>query len=327
MKIRQLSGTIVGAALCLVLLMSSVQIVSAAGTKGEGRCETLYPIVLVHGMGWKDVGSVVEYFYKIPETLTNEGAIAYSANQLSFGGHAQSARSLAPVIAEILAVTGSEKVNIIAQSQGGPMVRYLLENLTIPMHDGTNPMAYEVVASFTSISCPHRGTPICDAITGIMPEGSVPNDILTGALDAVTGFIWNEDTDSNRAFIETSNEYMQTVFNVETTMVDGSDGGYHNGVYYQSYAGKMTGPTLNSLLFGPTHLLILAYEGFDTETDGFISIPSAEFGVFRGVIEGTWWNGGVDHAYEINQFYGMTPGFDAEEFYTDIVEDLKVMGF
>lgn len=313
-------------AVCSLILGLS-QFSFAGGGSDEKRCETQYPVVLVHGMGWKDVGSVVEYFYEIPETLTDEGARAFSANQLSFAGHEQSAITLVPAISEILAVTGSDKVNIIAHSQGGPMVRFMLENLTIPMPDGTNPMAYEVVASFTSISAPHRGTPICDAKVGLFPEGGIPNDILTGALDAVTGVIWGESTDSERAFVETSQAYMQNVFNVENTVVGDSNGGYHNNVYYQSYAGNMTGPTLNALLFGPTHILIAAYDGFNTQTDGFVSIDSAKFGVYKGTIDGSWWAGGVDHAYEINQFYGMTTGFDAKEFYIDLVEDLKNMGF
>lgn len=310
-----------------VLVLGLSQFSFAGGGSDEKRCETQYPIVLVHGMGWKDVGSVVEYFYGIPETLTDEGAIAFAANHLSFGGQEQSAVSLAPVIAEILAVTGSEKVNIIAHSQGGPMVRFMLENLTIPMHDGTNPMAYEVVASFTSVSAPHRGTPICDAKVGLFPEGGISDAVISGALDAVTEFIWDESTDSQRAFVETTQTYMQNVFNVENTVVGDANGGYHNNVYYQSYAGNMTGPTLNALLFGPTHILIMAYDGLGTKTDGFISIDSAKFGVYRGTIEGSWWAGGVDHAYEINQFYGMTTGFDAKEFYIDLVEDLKEMGF
>ncbi len=313
-------------AVCILVLGVS-QFTFAGGGSDEKRCEAQYPIVLVHGMGWKDVGSVVEYFYQIPEALNNEGARAFSANNVSFAGHEQSARSLAPIVAEILAVTGSEKVNIIAHSQGGPMVRFMMENLTVPMHDGSNPMAYEVVASVTSVSCPHQGTPICDAITGIFPDGGIPNAILTGALDAATGLIWDESTDSQRAFVETSQVYMKNVFNVENTVVGDSNGGYHNGVYYQSYAGKLTGITLNTLLFGPTHLLILAYDGIGTQTDGFVSLESAQFGVFKGVIEGSWWNGGVDHAYEINQFYGLTPGFDAKEFYIDLVEDLTNMGF
>jgi triacylglycerol lipase len=277
-------------------------------------------------MGWKDIQPIIEYFYQIPETLTKEGAQAFSANQLSFAGQKESGESLAVIVGEILAATGKKKVNLIAQSQGGPMVRYMLENLTVATKDGNVP-AYEVVASFTSISSPHRGTPICDAIVGLLPEGSIGNSILTGALDAVTGFIWSEDTDSQRAFVETSTQYMKEVFNETHPLVNGANGGYHNGVYNQSYSGKMTGLTLNALIFVPTHLLITAYDGFGTETDGFVSVPSSKFGVDRGIIKGAWWGGGVDHAYENNLFFGMTPGFDAKEFYIELVEDLKNMGF
>lgn len=328
MKKNYLAGIVSGFVVFMMIFLVISQDSVAGVSNDEKRCETKYPIILVHGLGWKDVGSVVEYFYQIPETLNKNGARAYSANHLSMGGHEQSARSLATVVAEILAVTNSEKVNIIAQSQGGPMVRFLLENLTVPLHDGTNPMACEVVASFTSISCPNKGTPLCDAILGIFPEGGIANAILMGALDAATGFIWNEEgTDSLRAFVETSQKYMKGVFNVENPIVGDSNGGYHNGVYNQSYTGKLTGLTLNAPLFIPTHLLIGAYDGPGTETDGFVSLDSAKFGVSRGIIEGTWWNGGVDHGYEINHFYGMTPGFDAKAFYIDLVEDLKIMGF
>jgi triacylglycerol lipase len=108
---------------------------------------------------------------------------------------------------------------------------------------------------------------------------------------------------------------MQNVFNKNCPDV--------SGLYYQSYTSKIKYVS-NSLVLEIPWLIALYYEG---DNDGLVSVTSAKWGNFRGVIEGAWWAGGVDHLNIVNQFFGITPGFDAPQFYIDMVSDLKNKGY
>ena len=86
-------------------------------------CKTKYPILLVHGVFFRDF-RYVNYWGRIPKEL-----------------------QLADRIRQILAETGCEKVNIIAHSKGG------LDSRAAIAHAGCAPC----VASLTTINTPHRG--------------------------------------------------------------------------------------------------------------------------------------------------------------------------
>jgi triacylglycerol lipase len=40
-----------------------------------------------------------------------------------------------------------------------------------------------------------------------------------------------------------------------------------------------------------------------------------------------WWSPGCDHLNIIGHLFGVTPGFNAPDFYVDLVADLKNQGF
>jgi len=310
------------------------------------RCHTRYPVVLIHGLGWKDIkGTPIEYYYNIPEALRNEGCQAFAANQISMGGQKDSADSLVPIIAQILLTTESRKINLIGQSQGGLIGRYFVANEMIPIWWKDDPQgrtsvpATEIVASFTALGSPHNGSPICDVMVGyLLPEGPI-RDIAVLAIKLLWKYLWGEDVDPIKTFTETSNYYMQNVFNKEIPLVGPENGGYWDGVYYQSWAGELdwskkqegryvTGNWLHELIFFPCSVLCTWYDG--GLNDGFVSLNSARMGNFRGIIEpdNTIIAKGVDHAAQINQFCGdVSDFFDAPEFYKKVVEDLKSRGF
>ena len=77
-------------------------------------------------------------------------------------------------------------------------------------------------------------------------------------------------------------------------------------------------------MLAPVWLLIKAIEG---DNDGLVPVESAKWGNFRGVLTGAWWSGGVSHWNIIGHIFGVTPGFDAPEFYVDIAAELKEWGF
>lgn len=91
-------------------------------------CSTRYPILLVHGTGfrdWKRLG----YWGRIPELLRRRGAAVYFGHQDGWATVEENARYLARRVDEILAETGSEKLNLIAHSKGGLDARYLISSL------------------------------------------------------------------------------------------------------------------------------------------------------------------------------------------------------
>jgi hypothetical protein len=214
-------------------------------------------------------------------------------------------------------------------------MRYFLANCEVPVWWDSKPKkASEVVASCTAIGSPNKGSYICDALAGIITCDPTVESIVTKALEAAAKYLWNEDVNSKEAFIETSDVYMETVFNKEIPIVGPENGGINDGVYYQSYAGKISGllPTANAALFVPTGFLLDMMEGNSLDydgNDGFVSVHSTKIGDFRGIIPTANWmlGGGADHAYQLNHFFGLTPGFDAKKFYIDLVAELKVKGY
>ena len=77
-----------------------------------------YPVLLVHGMGFKDY-KLVNYWGRIPEALEKNGAEVYYGRQDSNGSIESNAEQLKISLDVALEKSGAEKVNIIAHSKGG----------------------------------------------------------------------------------------------------------------------------------------------------------------------------------------------------------------
>ena len=114
-------------------------------------CSTRYPLLLVHGVGFRDL-RYFNYWGRIPRELARYGADIYYGNQEAFATVVYNAGDIYRKIQEICRETGCEKVNIIAHSKGGLDSRYAISRL------GAAPM----VASLTTINTPHRGCRFVD---------------------------------------------------------------------------------------------------------------------------------------------------------------------
>ena len=84
----------------------------------DESCKTKYPLLLVHGAGFRDLKWPV-YWGRIPAALEQRGARVYYGNQDCWASVETNAAAIAVRIGEILAETGAEKVNIVAHSKGG----------------------------------------------------------------------------------------------------------------------------------------------------------------------------------------------------------------
>lgn len=271
-------------------------------------CDTRYPIILAHGMAASaEILGIVDYFWGIEEALEDEGAEVYVTSVNGMDSTRNKAVDFKNQFLQIKALTGAAKLNIIAHSHGALYSRDAISNLGI---GGS-------VASLTSLAGPHRGSAVADVIVGIVPDNL---EWLVGdTMDFVYAFFMGDTNPStlDNAY-DLTRPYMQNTFNPNTQD--------DPGVYYQSYAGKIKTMAVNprNWFFAATWGIMLAKEGAN---DGVVGVNSAKWGNFRGVEDGAWYSAGVDHLNIVGHLFGVTPGFDANEFYVDIASDLKGRGY
>ena len=89
------------------------------------ECRTRYPILLVHGVFFRDF-RFFNYWGRIPAELKRNGATIFYGNQQSAASVERCGEELTERIKQIIQETGCEKVNIIAHSKGGLDSRYAI---------------------------------------------------------------------------------------------------------------------------------------------------------------------------------------------------------
>ena len=130
-----------------------------AARKENEICKTKYPILMVHGIFFRD-WQVINYWGRVPNELIRNGAEVYYGKQQSANKVSVSATEVAERIKEVIAETGAEKVNIIAHSKGGLDSRYAISHLGMDKY----------VATLTTINTPHYGCKFVDMLLGKIPE-------------------------------------------------------------------------------------------------------------------------------------------------------------
>ena len=270
------------------------------------RCRTKYPILLVHGTGFRDFEKI-NYWGRIPQTLEAEGATIRYGKQDCWGTIENNAHVVQQSIEKMLAEIPCEKVNIIAHSKGGLEARYAISSLD---------MAGKI-ASLTTIATPHRGsktmTRLCQLPKGLFKLTAWATNNWYRALG-----------DKNPDFYTTCQQFSTRYaekFNQENPDSD--------QVYYQSYTAVMHNSWSDLFLFFP-HLIVSLFEG---KNDGIVAAKSAEWTNFRGVLQGET-NRGISHVDEIDlrrrnliKSARPSPASDIRIFYLDLVAELKKNGF
>nr|MCR4845767.1 triacylglycerol lipase [Eubacterium sp.] len=123
-------------------------------------CKTRYPILMVHGVFFRDF-RYFNYWGRIPGELEKNGATIYYGNHQSAAAVEDSAAELTARVKEIVEKTGCEKVNVIAHSKGG------LDTKTAVAKLGLAPY----IASITTINTPHLGCEFAEYLLGKAPAG------------------------------------------------------------------------------------------------------------------------------------------------------------
>lgn len=262
-------------------------------------CATRYPLLLVHGIGFRDL-RYFNYWGRIPRELKRNGAVIYYGNQEALGTIAYNAEDIRKRILQIREETGAEKVNIIAHSKGGLDARCAITTL------GMSPY----VASLTTMNTPHRGCRFVDYACRL-PEGFYR--FVAGCFDRTFARFGDKSPDFYTATHQFSTE-ASARFNENTPDMP--------GVYYQSYTSKMRNPFSHLLLSIP-YCLIRPLEG---ENDGLVSVESAKWGEFRGVFSNQRLRG-ISHGDIIDLTRQDYRSFDVLETYVRIVAELKEKGF
>ncbi len=320
---------------------------SYRGGKDDGTARGLdYPIVLVHGFN-AHPGTWGAFADDVVDRLAEQvGAdrvfVAALAPDVTTE---QRGRDLARFILQtVLPASGATKVHIIGHSQGGIDARWVASP-----QGGHGGRAEPFVASVTSVSGHHRGTPVADRFLFGDPEGD-DYDRLYRAVGELMGLTLNDearryDTDFKAMLVEMSpagasrfNERYPDLPEVVYLSWAGvshvaslpnpwiSDADWCNS---DAAGNPLANPAWN---LGEGHrdamnALLISFAPLVTSrelgpSDGVVNVSSAKWGLFRGCLR-------ADHLDVVGQSIIHTDrhqrgGFDAKRFYAhDVVGDLR----
>lgn len=272
----------------------SGQAMAMSDTPETGYTETKYPIVLAHGLfGFDDILGV-DYWYKIPETLQEDGAQVFITQVAAANSPEIRGEQLIPQIEEILAITGAEKVNLMGHSHGGPTARYVAS------------VRPDLIASITSIAGVNKGTPGAEAVIGTSDDPDAPSLViqlgtaLANTVDYLSGGDYDQDllaSVGSMTFAEAERFNALHPGGVPTTKC--GEGDYvSNGIHYYSWSGAKP---ITNLLDPLEGIVISASLSFPAgvKNDGAIGVCSSHLGM---VIRDDF---AMNHFDEINQTVGI----------------------
>lgn len=265
----------------------------------NNKCKTKFPIVFIHGAGFRDDKKYYNYWGRITKALEDHGTEVFYSNQDAWGTIESNSEIIKNSILDVLSKTNAEKVNLIAHSKGGLEARYVISKLEMG----------ESIASLSTISTPHNGSKTIDILYKL-PEFLYK--IISKIVNLWFRILGDKSADFFNASRQLSSLYCSK-FNKEVVDLD--------QVYYQSYACKMKNPLSDILFFFP-NLIISIVEG---ENDGLVTVESAKWGEFRGIIKGNGFRG-VSHADAVDLRRRNFSNVDIRETYIKIAENLVQRG-
>ncbi|MGN0144778.1 MAG: esterase/lipase family protein [Clostridium sp.] len=269
--------------------------------KEDKLCATKYPLLLVHGVFFRDF-RYLNYWGRIPKELEKNGASIYYGNHQSALSVEESAKELSNRIRQIIKETHCEKVNIIAHSKGGLDCRYALSMLG----------ADKYVASLTTINTPHRGCEFADYLLSKVPKSK--KEFISKMYNSTLKKLG----DTNPNFIEAVSDLTASACKKRNELLRDSE-----NVYYQSIGSKLNKPLKGKF---PLNCTCMFVKYFDGDNDGLVGEKSFKWGsdyeflTLKG-------KRGISHGDMIDLNRENIKGFDVREFYVKLVNGLKQKGF
>ena len=274
-----------------------------------------YPLILAHGVCrfdkvWCDSMNIdnnddpkldnLHYFKGIRTILKKNGFVVYHSS-VSWAANVNTrAEDLKSNVLAVLKNEGCERVNIIAHSMGGLDARHMIFN------DRYSGKIHKQIASLTTISTPHQGSPFADWGTDNLPHVIPVAQKLGLDLNAMM------DLRTDRCKELNSNaEVVEFEQNCE------------KNILFQTFAGRQDFWSI----FDALKLSFYIIEKKEGANDGLVSVESAKWRdrYFKSVLENT------DHLKELGwwdqaQMFCRESESDLRErmhrFYLDVSTDL-----
>jgi triacylglycerol lipase len=141
--------------------------------------KTKHPIVLVPGIFAFDSIAGIDYWYQIPSAIESRGGQVFVPKINAFDSSVGRGEALIAQLDEIRVSSGGEitKFNLMGHSQGGVTARYVMA------------VRPDLVASVTSMSTPHTGSPVADLLTSMAPEDSIRGEMFAAVGNAAGNLI------------------------------------------------------------------------------------------------------------------------------------------
>lgn len=269
--------------------------------KNKEICKTKYPLLLVHGIFFRDFEHL-NYWGRIPNELINNGATIYYGNHSSSLSVKESAKEIAERIKEIIKETNCEKVNVIAHSKGGLDTRYAISNLGMDKY----------IASLTMINTPNHGCVFADYLLNKAPN-SLKNTVANSY-----NFALKKLGDKEPNFLEGVSDLTSTKVEELNKIIKKSD-----KVYYQAFGSVLKKATGGRF---PLNLTNNFVKYFDGKNDGLVGEDSFPIYDNFTLVEAPK-NRGISHGDVIDLNRENIEGYDVREFYVKLVNDLKNKGY
>lgn len=271
-------------------------------TRAENEiCKTQYPLLLVHGVFFRDY-RYINYWGRIPKELRRNGATVYYGQQQSAAAVEDSGRELAARIRQIVEETGCGKVNIIAHSKGG------LDSRAAIAHQGMGPY----VATLTTINTPHRGCIFAEYLLGKVPEAARRK--IAETYNAAMRRMGDENPD----FLAAVTDLTASACAARNAVTPDDP-----GVVYESIMSYCKRARNGKFPLNMTYPIV---KHFDGRNDGLVAVDSARWGSRFTLLEPTG-KRGISHGDVVDLNRENIPGFDVREFYVNLAADLKCRGF
>ena len=267
-------------------------------------CQTKYPLVMVHGIFFRDF-RYFNYWGRIPAELERNGATIYYGQQESAETIEKSAQKVFDRVKEIVETTGCGKVNIIAHSKGGLDTKYAITRLGMDKY----------VASVTTINTPHRG---CEFAEYLLEQIDEPiKEKVAAAYNSTLRKLGDKDPDFLLAVTDLTKSRTSSISS-SCDLFDYKAA----GIYTASVGSCMRKAASGAFPLNMSYNLV---KRFDGPNDGLVGEPSFKWGEDYKLITNTK-KQGISHGDMIDLNRVNIPGFDVREFYVQLVGDLKARG-
>lgn len=300
-----------GLAVLLLFLCSGTLFASGGGSSSKPLAGS-YPIVLSHGLfGWgtdsSGIISIVNYWGGMDSYLTSQGATVYAPTKTAAQSNETRGAQLKDKVLVYIAANGFSKVHILGHSQGGLDSRYAISNLGLSSK----------VSTLTTLNTPHRGSPIADIVTTVLPDWIKP--FVSGILGAVVQLVYGGGNQDALAALGSLTTSGTAAFNTRTPNV--------SSVKYFSYGSYITIPDLiQHPLMGIIQPACVAgglFNGQGGTCDGLVPYTSLKWGTFNGGPDYGLFVTGVDHIQASNTLGSGKPWFDVEGYFLKMASNAK----